>query len=80
MQMVDEQPRARSEGPVAPQIVSARPRKTSRRAVGVSEWQWRLMLAALGLLALVMLGSIVLFILAAFGGLSFALFPRYEQT
>jgi hypothetical protein len=48
-----------------------RSRRPSTRAIGVREWQWRLMLAALALLALVMLAAIVLFILAAFGGLKF---------
>lgn len=74
MQMVEEQ----RPQPAANQAASGgsdevkRPRKPSRRAVGVSEWQWRLMLAALALLALVMVAAIVLFILAAFGGLRFS--------
>ncbi len=71
MQMIEEQ----RPQPAANETVSStvkRPRRPSRRAVGVSEWQWRLMLAALALLALVMFAAIVLFILAAFGGLRFA--------
>lgn len=64
--MADEQERQPIAEPPAP-----RQRRPSKRAVGVKEWQWRLMLAALGLLALVMVAAIVLFILAAFGGLKF---------
>ena len=72
MRMVQEQrPQpAANEAPDSSAV--KRPRKPSRRAVGVSELQWRLMLAALALLALVMFAAIVLFILAAFGGLRFA--------
>ncbi len=72
MQMVEEQ---RPQPAVGESINSnevKRQRKPSRRAVGVSEMQWRLLLAALALLALVMFAAIVLFILAAFGGLRFA--------
>jgi hypothetical protein len=72
MQMVEEQRPQPAAGESANSGEVKRPRKPSRRAIGVSEWQWRLMLAALALLALVMFAAIVLFILAAFGGLRFA--------
>lgn len=51
---------------------SPRPHKPSKRAVGVSELQWRLMLLALAFLALVTVSAVALLILAAFGGLHFA--------
>jgi hypothetical protein len=71
MRMVEEQ----RQQPAANKAASGEAkhqRKPSKRAIGVSEWQWRLMLAALALLALVMFAAIVLFVLAAFGGLRFA--------
>jgi len=71
MRMVEEQ-RQQPAANVATSGEAKRPRRPSKRAIGVSEWQWRLMLVALALLALVMLTAIVLFVLAAFGGLRFA--------
>ncbi len=72
MQMIEEQRPQPAANEATDGSAIKRPRKPSRRAVGVSEMQWRLLLAALGLLALVMFAAIVLFILAAFGGLRFA--------
>ncbi|PZR98764.1 MAG: hypothetical protein DLM69_08260 [Candidatus Chloroheliales bacterium] len=71
MRMVEEQ-RQQPAANAATSGETKRPRRPSKRAIGVSEWQWRLMLLALALLALVMLTAIVLFVLAAFGGLRFA--------